>query len=153
MTYKCLVCHDSSAVLAQIHAPFSNTPTFFNSGHPYLSTAFGLLFFVMCWKSEKSQTALNQDDNNVKGKIKKANTTFLLLYLTYFVFTAPNAISIIVARTMATHGLTLEYHLYAFIFSHLLILIYVAERIVILCNSMVQEMMGTATHMRFQDEG
>ena len=26
---------------------------FFYSGHPYLSFAFGLLFFVMCWKSGK----------------------------------------------------------------------------------------------------
>ena len=58
---------------------------------------------------------------------------------------------------MATHGLTFEYHLYAFIFSHLLVLIYVAECIVILCNSTVQEMMGTATHeiswdFRMKDE-
>ena len=72
---------------------FLNMPTFFIVAIPCLWSSI----FVVCWKSEKSQTALNQDDNNVKGKIKKAITTFLLLYLTYFVFTPRNAISIIVA--------------------------------------------------------
>ena len=105
-----------------------------------------VFYFVMRWKSEKSQTALNQNGNNVKRKIKKANKTFFLLYITYFVFTAPNTISIIVARTMATYGFTSEFPLYAFVFSHLLVLMYVMEGIVILRNGMVRKVMATAIH-------
>ena len=99
-----------------------------------------LFFGALYWKGRKSIDRTTQQAEEVRQSIRKANLTFFLLFVTYFMVSVPTSLGFLVISTVTRF---LRYYpglgIIQFLISHAQLLLVVLDALVILRNRDIKE--------------